>query len=146
MELEGRTCAVEPFSTARAAVKAKFDVGPIVEAFHEQLGNHLGQSGILLQETHPSMGQPEITIEGQFVLIDEGSRAMRYFMTGLAGSAVVEVEGCLFHGEIPVTDLHAQVKQTAGVFGGSAEKLLRHCVAGVAQQVYNQVVAALRDR
>lgn len=146
MELRDKTCAIERFSTAQALVKTGFDVGPVTDVFHSEIARHLSKQGLLIQESHPSLGQQDITVEGQFVLIDEGNRVLRYFLTGLAGNAVLEVEGKLFHEDIPVTDLYAKATQTAGIFGGSSQKLLKICAAAAARQVSNQVLEALRDR
>ena len=146
MELQGRTCAIEPFSTAQAVIKAKFDTAPIEGAFNRQLVDRLSGKGLLVQEIHPGLGQADVTIEGQFVLIDEGNRAQRYFLTGLAGSAALEVEGRLFFGDVPVTELHARVNRTAGFFGGGAQQLLQTAAVAAARQIADLVIAALQER
>ena len=114
--------------------------------FHDTLMKELSKHGVALQESHPSLDQPDFTIEGAFVLIDEGDRALRYFLSFLAGAAVVEVKGRLFQGDFPVTELHARATQSVGVFGGDPERMVRQCATAGGRQIVMQVLEALASR
>jgi hypothetical protein len=140
------SCAIEPFSTTSAALKTSRDPAAIAGQFHSTLIKELSDHGVALRESHPSLGQPDFTIEGAFVLIDEGDRALRYFLSFLAGAAVVEVKGRLFRDDFPLTELHARTSQAVGVFGGSPESMLRQCATAAGRQIAMQVEEALASR
>ena len=146
MELTGKTCAIEPFSTEQAVVRTQSNLSPILGAFHQELSKRLSKDGLLIGAAPAGLGACDFTVEGQFVRIDEGNRAARYFLTFLAGAATVEVEGRLFHGEFPVTDLYAKGVQSIGIFGGSSERMLQTCAAGAAGQIAGQIIEALANR
>lgn len=146
MNLGGKSCAIEPFSAAQAVIKAQFNPASIEGTFNSQLIDRLSGEGMLVQELHPSLGQADVTIEGRFVLIDEGSRAQRYLLTGIAGAAVLEVEGRLFFGDVPVTDLHFRTTKNAGFLGGSGEQLLKGAATDAARRIADLVTTALRER
>ncbi len=146
MELTGRTCSIEPFAVGQALVKAGFDIGPLVNVFHEELYKQLSKRGLVIAGAPGNPGGDDFTIEGQFVRIDAGNRAARYFLTFMAGAATLEVEGRLYHGEFPVMHLHARGSQSMGVLGGSSERMLKTCAAGAANQLASQVLEALSER
>jgi hypothetical protein len=135
-------CVVEPFATASATLKTSRDTAALASRFHGALSAELSKHGVTLQESHPSLGQPDFTVEGSFVLIDEGDRALRYFLSFLAGAAIVEVTGRLFQGDVPVAELHARSSQSLGVFGGSPDRLLELCATAAARQVASQILEA----
>lgn len=146
MNLEGKTCTIAQFSLDGALLQTQSDLVVISDAFHEELTGQLAKAGLLLQEPHPLLGPAEFTLEGQFVRVDEGNRALRYFLTFLAGAATVEAEGQLYHGDWPVTPLHSKAQQTIGLFGGSGLGLLKTCTRTAAAQIANQVIEALTER
>ena len=146
MELTGRTCSIESFAADQALVKAGFDIAPLVAVFHQELDKQLSKRGLVIAGVPGDPGEDDFTIEGQFVRIDEGNRAARYFLTFMAGAATLEVEGRLFHREYPVMHLHAKGSQSMGVFGGSSERMLKTCAAGAASQIASQVLEALSER
>jgi hypothetical protein len=146
MELTGKTCAIEPFSADQAVIQTHSNLGPILDAFHQELSKRLSKDGLLIGAASAGLGACDFTVEGQFVRIDEGNRAARYFLTFLAGAASVEVEGRLFHGEYPVMDLHAKGVQSIGIFGGSSERMLQTCAAAAAGQIAGQIAEALANR
>ena len=146
MELAGQACAVRAFDSQQALIKTHFDPGPVVEAFHTALGKQLAKRGIEIHQASDGQNQAGTWVEGQFVRIDEGNQAARYFLTGVTGAATLEVEGRLFDGEFPVAHLTATGKGAMGLFGGSGQSLLRKCAAAAAWQLAQQIAAALADR
>jgi len=143
MEATPLTCSIEPFSIENTALKTQLDSGPLVALFHQELAGQLARHGLAVQESHPSLAQPHFSIEGAFVRIDEGNRVARYFLSWMAGQAVVEVEGWLYQNNRPVRELYAKGSQGAGIFGGAAEGLLKKSASFAAKQIANQVAQAL---
>jgi hypothetical protein len=137
------SCTIEPFTTTSAALKTSRDPAALAGQFHDALIKELSKQGVALKESHPSPGQADFTIEGSFILIDEGDRALRYFLSFLAGAAIVEVKGRLFQGDVPVTELHARTSQSVGVFGGDPERMLRQCATTAGRQIAAQVCEAI---
>lgn len=127
MELEGKRCAIEPFSIAQAQVKIGFDARIITDVFQKELSKRLSKKRLSIQESHPGMGGQEITVRGQFIRIDGGDRCLRLSFPFLAGKAVIEVKGKLFLGDIHVRDLYAKAIQAIGGLGGSSQGLLDLC-------------------
>lgn len=146
MELKGRTCCIQSFSIDQAVVKTKHDSNEITNVFQEELTKHLGKAGLSIQEMGAGIGRPDITVQGQFVQIDEGSRWMRYFLTFLAGKAKVEVEGKLLLGDTPITDFYAKATQSAGLFGGNAKGLLKLCARSAAKKASKSIINNLKER
>ena len=80
------SCTIEPFATTSAAVKTSRDPAALVGQFHDAPITELSKQGVSCsKESHPSLGQADFTIEGSFILIDEGDRALRYFLSVLGG-------------------------------------------------------------
>jgi hypothetical protein len=146
MQQIGPTCAIEPFSSAHTALKTQTDPGSITAVFYQELARNLARQGLQIQESHPSLEPQAYSIEGAFVRIDEGNRFLRYFLTWVAGAAVVEVEGWLFQGDVPVRELYSKVSLGVGVFGGSTQKLLKRCALNAAKQISNQVAKVIGRR
>lgn len=140
------TCAVEPFSMVSAALKTSRDPAAIASQFHEALSKELSKRGVALQKSRLGFDQTGFAAEGSFILIDEGDRALRYFLSFLAGAAVVEVKGRLFQGDFPITELHARASQSIGMFGGSPDGMLRLCATAAGRQVAMQIHEALAGR
>lgn len=146
MELKGRTCGIQSFSIDQAVVKTKQDSTEITNAFQEELTRHLGNAGLSIQEMGSGISRPDITVQGQFIQIDEGSRWMRYFLTFFAGKAVVEIEGKLLLGDTPITDFYAKATQSAGLFGGSSKGLLKLCAKSAAKKASKSIIKDLKAR
>lgn len=144
MELEGKRCAIEPFSIAQAQVKIGFDARIITDVFQKELSKRLSKKRLSIQKSHPSMGQQKITVRGQFIRIDEGDRWLRLSLPFLAGKAVIEVKGKLFFGDIHVTDLYSKAIQAIGALGGSSQGLLKICAKIAAKKVSKQIIKALK--
>ena len=49
MELEGKRCAIEPFSIVQNQVKASFDVELLTEIFQGELSERLSKKGLSIQ-------------------------------------------------------------------------------------------------
>ncbi len=145
MKLEGKRCAIEPFSIVQNQVKTSFDVRPLTEIFQGELSKRLSKKGLSIQESHPSMRGQDITVRGQFIQIDGGDRWLRWFSSFLAGKTVIEVKGKLFLGDTQVTDLYAKATQVWGVFlGGNSQRLLKICAKIAAKKVSKQIIKALK--
>jgi hypothetical protein len=146
MELRGKTCAISPFYAEAADIRTA-DVDSVTQIFQDELARSLSEAGLLPRT--PSLGADgqDITLQGQFVRISEGNRWLRYFlMFSPNAPAVVEVEGRLLDGDIPVTDFHVTGAGRMGLFGGSGPKLVRNSAKSAAHQVARQVIDALADR
>lgn len=143
MQASGPTCAIEPFSSAHTALKTQTDPGAITGTFHQELARELAKFGLQVQESHPSLEPQAYSIEGAFVRIDEGNRVLRYFLTWVAGAAVVEVEGWLFRGDVPLRELYTKASMGVGILGGRTQGLLKRCAVNGAKQISRQVIAAI---
>jgi hypothetical protein len=143
MQATGPTCAIEQFSLAHTALNTRYDAATIAAAFVQELTNSLARQGFQIQESHPSLETQTFSIEGAFVRIDEGNRFLRYFLTWVAGSAMVEVEGWLFRAGVPLCELYTKASLGAGVFGGSPQGLLKRCAQNAAKQIARQVITAV---
>ncbi len=146
MEIKGKRCIVEPFSTAAAEIKASFDTTFVTTAFQEGLSKYLAKEGLSIQPAGVSIGPEDLVIRGQFRQIDEGSRLLRYMLTFLAGKATVEVQGELLQGSNKMTDLYAKASQRWAIFGGRSEELLEICAKATARKVSGQVIKELKRR
>ena len=146
MPTTATACVVEPFSTANAALNSSSDPAVLAAQFHSVLVQELSKRGVTPKESHPLLSRPTYAVEGSFVQIDEGDRALRYFLSFLAGAAFLEVKGWLFQGDMPVIELHARTSQSIGVFGGDSKRMLLTCAAAAGKQIALQVDEAITNR
>lgn len=132
------------WSTGGALIKADFENAPaiIASAFHETLSEVMAKAGLPL---HNADSGDRIQVSGNFVVIDQGSRTLRYFTNGILGKARVEVEGGLMINGARAASLHADVKKgfVIAALGGDNQKTLTMCAMDCGQRVANQAAAAL---
>jgi hypothetical protein len=141
MDYTGKTCSIPAWDASGAEVKASFDTAGILAEYQTSLVNQLTKEGLVVSSG--SDGNP-IVVKGKFVRIDEGNRWLRYFLTLLAGHAVIEMEGELLVDGRHAADLNATAKQAGGLFGGASDLLLKSCAKQCAKQVSKQVVSSLK--
>ncbi len=122
--------SVRKFTTANAAVNAEFDVARVADALHEELTRLVAKKGYVLAQGDGA----GLTIDGSFVMIDEGNRFLRYLLAGMFGAARVEVEGAV-KGNGAEKPFSFVAKRYAGLFGGSGERLVLSGTRTLAKKV-----------
>lgn len=138
-----RRCIIKPFSLQGAEVKAKGDITPVADVFHRNLAAILAKKGIEVENMPTHIGPEDFVIEGRFVKINAGSRALRY-VSGVGGGATIEVEGRVLQGNRQITDLYEKHYWWAGgIFGGSDEFVLKAGASVAAGKIAKQVLKAL---
>jgi hypothetical protein len=131
MPAKERAVVVRKFKLENAAVKAEFDVGRVADTLHDELKRLITKKGYRLTLD----GSDSITIDGSFVIIDEGNRFLRYLLAGMFGAAKVEVEGTIKDNGTS-TPFSFSAKGYAGLFGGSGERLLVSGTKTLAKKVF----------
>lgn len=129
---EKRVC-IKPFNSENAAVKLKSNAtGEIVSAISRELKRLAEKAGNFVTDED----SVEISIEGDVVMIDEGSRFMRYFIGPFGvGATKLEVEGKIKNRGMPVHDFHFKEKGLGGIGGGNSEDLLENSARRVARKI-----------
>jgi hypothetical protein len=141
MKYQGKPCVVEVWDASQAVVKAPFGITVITAEFQEMLNRQLMKRGIPLEQKNPGS---EVFARGKYVRVDAGNRFLRYFLTFLAGQAVIEVEGELIVKGNRKASLHAKAKQGWGAFGGNGESLLKVCAKTCGKKIAKQVASSLK--
>ena len=126
------------FDGRGAAVKASFPVGEVAEAFRRQFDKDWAKRSRKLSL------QAQVTVEGNFVRIDEGSRFLRWLLTWIAGHAVVEIEGRFSVNGQPVDSFHFTQKYGFGLAGGNSKSMVLCGAEALASRVVDTVVGRLR--
>jgi hypothetical protein len=142
MDYQGKPCLVEVWDASQAAVKASFDLTPIMGEFMQTLVNQLAKYGVSQVQSSPD---PDIIVRGKYIRIDAGSQAMRYLLTFFAGKATMQVEGELVLKGRGSSKLSARSNQSWGVFGGNSQNLLKNCAKNCASTIAGQVVSVLKQ-
>lgn len=143
-QTQGRP-VLEEWSTGGALIKATFDKAPaiITAEFHKTLADALTKAGLPL---HNADSGDQIQVSGNFILIDQGNRALRYFTNGMMGKARVEVEGGLLVNGARAANLLAKAERglVFVALGGDNQKVLLMCAADCGLKIAKQVVEALK--
>lgn len=133
---------INKFTTDKAAVKASFDIDILTESLDNYLVKRFTDNGY--QVVEKCIDCP--TIDGNFILIDEGSKFVRY-VTGFGGntffdSAKIEVEGTIKQKGSIVKEFHLVDKGYAGfqAFGGSGEKILINATKNMSKRILKEFV------
>jgi len=126
------------FDAAGAAVKADFPIQEVVKNFHTQFQSEWAKRTRKLPLTQP------VTVEGNFVRLDAGSRLLRYLIPFIAGQAVLEVEAKATIDGRPLLDFHHVFKYSIGLFGGSSKSFLTCGAGDAASQIVKQIVGKLK--
>jgi hypothetical protein len=134
---------INRFTTDKAAVKAEIGIGYVVESLDNYLVKRFSDKGYQVVEN----GIDCPTINGSFIIIDEGSKFVRY-VTGFAGnsffdSAKIEVEGTIKQKDSLIKDFHFVNKGYAGfqIFGGSSQKILKNATKNMSKQILKTFLA-----
>jgi len=93
-------------------------------------------------EAIPASGTPrgELIVRGRILRIDEGSRALRYFVSFGAGAASLGVDGEAVRPDGNRIGAFADERRSGwGMFGGSGENLLQRDLREVAEDVGEMV-------
>ena len=144
MDLRGRPCTLYPISAQGAGVMPTgFDFTPVAQAYMGGLVADLSKAG--LNVLMPVVGAPDqgLSIRGQIVRADPGSRLMRYLFTWFAGAAVFEAEGQFGEGTVLIGSFHAKGTRRAGFGGGDSQKMLIDAARLAGQQSAGQILAVL---
>jgi len=146
MEAQGLTFFVDPLNTQGATIKFKGDANKVVTAFQDELCKRLQKKGLVLLTPGIDPENAHVRISPRIVQIDEGNRALRYFLTFFAGHAVFEVEGQSKVMDLAPLDLYHRARQAGGLFGGSSDGLLVLCAKSAAGKFAGETLKALKNR
>src|SRR5450759_1555134 len=115
VDLRGKMCILHPFSAGGAVLPQNVNFNLIAQSFHGAIAAELAKAGLDVRMPVPGAPDQGIVMRGQFVKADPGKRWMRYFLTWLPGAAaVMEVEGWVADGDVPVTQFHSVGKRNIG--------------------------------
>lgn len=147
MDLRGKMCILYPFSAGGAVLPQNVNFNLIAQSFHGAIAAELAKAGLDVRMPIPGAPDQGIVLRGQFVKADPGKRWMRYFLTWLPGAAaVMEVEGWVADGDVPVTQFHSVGKRNIGALGGDSQGMLDSAAKLAGQRVAQQAMAALAQR
>lgn len=142
MILQGKPFIVKKLSTENAAVKIKFDKQEIVDNMYDETKNMLTKLGKTMVEDE----NQGITVEGDFVMINEGNRWLRYLIGPMGvGCAKLEVEGTIKERDNVIKNFHFQEKGYGGIGGGASKVLLKHCVRKMVKKMKNEIKQLEKD-
>jgi hypothetical protein len=140
-------CILYPFSAGGAVLPQNVNFNLIAQSFHGAIAAELAKAGLDVRMPIPGAPDQGIVLRGQFVKADPGKRWMRYFLTWLPGAAaVMEVEGWVADGDVPVTQFHSVGKRNIGALGGDSQGMLDSAAKLAGQRVAQQAMAALAQR
>lgn len=128
------------FDGAGAVVKADFPIDDILKNFHTQFQSEWAKRTRKLPLTQ------HVTVEGNFIRLDAGSRFLRYLIPFITGQAVLEIEAKATVDGRPLLDFHRAFKYSMGLFGGSSKSLLTVGAGDAASQIVKQVVGSLKKQ
>jgi hypothetical protein len=134
LNLVGKPCTLHPFSDDGVRLPRTIDMRVIARAFHTAVEEELERAGLGVKLAGPGDPDEGIVITGRFVRVSAGNRLLRYFAPFLRGAAaIVEVEGLVADGEIPIANVSGMGKRGLGPLGGASPAMLSSAaqIAGV---------------
>ncbi len=125
-----KSVQISKFGTNNTAVKAKFAVDSIVVNMENALKNRLIKQGYSVD------GKGTVAITGDFVMIDEGNRFLRWFIGPFGvGATKLEVEGKITENGKEVKNFYLKQKGYGGFGGGNSQQLLVGSTRGIAKKI-----------
>jgi hypothetical protein len=134
VNLVGKPCTLHPFSTDGIRLPRKIDMKVIARAFHTAVEEELERVGLGVKLASPGDPDEGVVVTGRFVKVIPGSRWKRYLFPFLPGAAaIVEVEGLVADGDIPLANVSGMGKRGLGPLGGASMAMLTSAaeIAGV---------------
>ncbi len=125
-----KSIQVSKFGTKNTAIKTKFSVDPIVATMEQELKKRLSKQGYSVAPSG------SVTIQGNFVMINEGSRFLRWFIGPFgAGTTKLEVEGKITEKGKELKSFNLKQKGYGGFGGGNSQQLLLGSTRGIAKKI-----------
>jgi hypothetical protein len=134
LNLQGKPCTLHAFTTDGITLPRGIDLTLVARAFHTALEEELERAGLGVKLVGPDAPDEGIVITGRFVRVRPGSRLLRYFAPFFSGAAaIVEVEGTVANGGIPLDKVEGIGKRGLGPLGGASPAMLESAaeIAGV---------------
>jgi hypothetical protein len=134
LNIVGKPCTLHPFSADGIRLSRKIDMKVVARAFHTAVEEELERAGLGVKLAGPGDQDEGIIVTGRFVKVTSGSRWKLYLFPFLPGAAaIVEVEGLVADGEIPLANVSGMGKRGLGPFGGASPTMLASAaeIAGV---------------
>ncbi len=132
MELKSKSLSVRNFDTSNTAIKAKFATDSVIEHFHTNLKEFIEKEGA---ETSAAE-HTDLAIEGDFIMIDEGNRFLRWFVGPFGlGAARIEIEGTIKKDGGEGEKFFFKRKGYGGFGGGKSENLLKNCAKALSKDI-----------
>lgn len=144
MNHQGLLFQLEPFTVAPdCQLRTGHTPEEADEFFRQELAQALTEQG--LRDAQLAVGQPDVTVRGEFTCLNEGSRLARYMTHGMLGRAAAEVRADVLLRGTPIARLHVQAAagNVLAVFGGSSRDLVANAVSDAAGRLAGQVVETL---
>lgn len=129
---------ISGFDGSGATIITKFPEQEIIRVFLDAL-----QAEWTKRTRKMTVAAP-VAVQGNFIKIDEGNRWLRYFLTFLAGHAILEVEGTLFYNGQQVDVFHLTKRQVMGIFGGDSKEMLKLCAKAAAADIVKKLIAKIK--
>ncbi len=130
MIAKDKTIKVSQFGTKNTAVKAKFPVDSIVVSMEQELKNRLTKQGYSVAPGGT------VAVQGEFVMIDEGSRFLRWFIGPFGvGATKLEVEGTITENGKELKSFNLKQKGYGGFGGGNSQQLLTGSTRTMAKKI-----------
>ncbi len=146
MDLKGRSCSVQPFSTEGIVLPGSIDIGVVARTFQNAIEDELERTGLRVLRAVPSgsVDPDGIVIVGQFTKLTAGNRLKRYFAPFMAGAAaIVEVEGTVTDREIALDEFTAIGRRGLGSMGGASRAMLDSAATIAGRQAARRAIAIL---
>jgi uncharacterized lipoprotein YajG len=125
-----KTIKVSKFGTQNTAVKTKFPVDSIVVSLEQELKNRLTKQGYSVAPGGT------VAVQGEFVMIDEGSRFLRWFIGPFGvGATKLEVEGTVTENGKELKSFNLKQKGYGGLGGGNSQQLLTGSTRTIAKKI-----------
>ena len=144
MNLRGRPCTLHAFETGGIALPGKIDIKLVARAFHTALEEELERAGLGVRLVGPDDPDEGIVITGRFTTVRAGSRLKRYFAPFLSGAAaIVEVQGLVADGEIPLDKVAGMGRRGLGPLGGASQAMLEGAAEVAGLQIAHRTLEIL---
>jgi len=128
-------------SDSGAELTLSFDAAQITAEIKTSIEKRLLKKGVAVRWSDQETNS-ELFI--RVVAIDQGNQSFRFFLPHFIGEAVLEVEGQVALGGVTPQQFHYTQREHEGMWGGSAQDMLKVCAQRVADKIAGDVLRSVR--
>lgn len=145
MDFRGQTCLLYPHSWQGAVVRSTtVDIYGLPDTIEAALTTEPSKAGLLVSRQDSNTPAAGLVVRWEIVRADPGNRLNRWDYPGLAGAAVVEVEGQIGDASATFGHFYAKGTRRTGFFGGGSQSLLTGAARLAGRRAAKQIVACLK--